>query len=70
MAAAFDESRDGRLSAEVVSFYISLSFSLQERAVMLTTVGAVPGIAALRLAATTGLRGVPSFLGRRRRRRR
>jgi len=50
LAEAFDENRDGRLSAE-------------ERSVLVSTVGVAPGVAALRLAGALGMRGLPSFLG-------
>ena len=35
----------------------------QERSVLVSTVGVAPGVAALRLAAVLGMRGLPSFLG-------
>jgi len=50
LAEAFDENRDGQLSAE-------------ERSVLVSTVGVAPGMASLRLAASLGMRGIPSFLG-------
>jgi len=50
LADAFDENRDSRLSAE-------------ERAMLVTTVGVAPSVAALRLATNTRLTGVPALLG-------
>ena len=46
-----------------LQFHGALSASVQERAVLVTTVGVAPGLAALRLAGKVAVRGLPGYIG-------
>ena len=46
-----------------LQFCGTLSASVQERAVLVTTVGVAPGLAALRLAGGLAVRGLPGYIG-------